>query len=104
MTPKESLKKYLTRFQTERAKVHNCSDDVATAAFISGLRVNHDFFASLVKHNVMKMCEILCRTPGYIHLEEARSNSEHTKTPEKAKPDSTTPTKSQSQNKGGSNF
>ena len=75
MAPEEGLKTYLTRFQSERAKVHHCSDDVAAAAFISGLRVNHEFYAFLVKHNITEMCEILRRAPGYIHLEEARNNS-----------------------------
>ena len=73
---------------------------MAAAAFISGLRVNHDFYASLVKHNVTEMCEILRRAPGYIHLEEAQnSNPEQAKAPEKGKTESTTPGKGQ--NKGG---
>ena len=55
MAPEETLKKYLTRFQSERAKVHNYSHDVATTAFISRLQVKHDFYASLVKHNMTEM-------------------------------------------------
>ena len=99
----ESLKKYLTHFQMERAKVHHCSDDVAAATVISGLQVNHDFYASLVKHNVTEMTEILHRAPGYIQLEEVRSNTAKGKTPEKAKSKSDTSTRNQGQNKGGNN-
>ena len=82
MTLEEGLKSYLTCFQAERAKVHQCNDDVGAAAFISGLRVSNDFYASLVKHNVTEMCEILCCAPGYIHLEEVQSSTEQCKTPE----------------------
>jgi hypothetical protein len=100
MAPGESLKIYLTRFQSERAKVHHCSDDVAAAAFISGLQVKHAFFASLVKHDVTEMCEILRRAPGYIHLEEARSSADQGKAPEK-KSDSNTSVKNSG---NGNNF
>lgn len=65
--------------------MHNCSDDVATTAFINGLRVNHDFYASQVKHNVTKMKEILHRAPGYIQLEEAHRSTDSTKTTDKPK-------------------
>ena len=90
----ESLKKYLTRFQTERAKVHSCSDDVAAAAFISGLRQDHSLYASLLKHNVTDMNEVLRRVPGYIRLEEAQRGSSNNS----SKPSGKTPTDSSKQN------
>ena len=63
MVPGESLKTYLTRFQSERAKVHHCSDDVAAATFISGLQVKHAFFASLVKHDITECAKYFARHP-----------------------------------------
>lgn len=36
MKAEEPVKKYLTRFQTERSKVPACNDDVTAAAFVNG--------------------------------------------------------------------
>ena len=92
----ESLKKYLTRFLTERAKVHSCSDDVAAAAFISGLREDHGLYASLLKHNVTDMNEVLRRAPGYIQLEESRRGTSSNN----SKPYAKAPNDSSKQNQG----
>ena len=62
----ESLKKYLTRFQNEMATIHNCSDEVATAAFISGLPYTHKFYEVLVEHGVTQMSEVVQRAQALI--------------------------------------
>jgi len=59
MKPGESLKNYVNYFQSQSALVYNCNDDVATAAFISGLQVTHSFYNHLVKNDVTKMRDIL---------------------------------------------
>ena len=48
----ESLKKYLTRFQNEMATIHNCSDEVIAATFISRLPFTHKFYEVLVEHGI----------------------------------------------------
>jgi len=57
------------------ALIYNCNDDVATAAFIAGLEINHSFYKHLVKHNVTNMKYILSRAQKYIQLEEAIRNT-----------------------------
>ena len=59
------------------ALVYNCNDDVAAAAFISGLLVTHSY-KYLVKHEVTKMRDILTRAQEYIQIEDAtRSSANH---------------------------
>ena len=40
----DSLKAYIGNFQNQLAKVHNCSEDAPTLAFINGLRVTHPLY------------------------------------------------------------
>ena len=51
--------------------IYNCNEDVAAAAFISGLQVTNPFYKHLVKNDVIKMRDILVRTQKYIQKEEA---------------------------------
>ena len=51
--------------------MHNCSEDVAALAFISGLRVTHPLSKHLVKYNVTRWSEILYLSQPYIQIEEA---------------------------------
>ena len=39
--------------------VYNCNDDMAAAAFITGLQVSHSFYKHLVKYEVIRMSDIL---------------------------------------------
>ena len=55
----ESLKNYLSRFQNEMDTIHNCSDEVAAAAFIGGLPPTRKFFEVLVEHSVTQMLEVV---------------------------------------------
>ena len=59
------------------ALVYNCNDDMAVAAFISGLEVTH-FYKYLVKHDVTKMRDIFARVQPefYQSLPQARRESE----------------------------
>ena len=59
MEGSETLKKYLTRFQNEIETIHNCSDEVAATAFISGLPFTHKFYEVLVEHDVTQMSEVV---------------------------------------------
>ena len=52
------------------ALVYNCKDDVAVAAFISGLQVTHSFYKHLVKYEVTKMRDIFIRAQKYIQIED----------------------------------
>jgi len=40
----DSLKSYIVYSQSQLAKVSNCSEDVTTLAFISGLQVSHSLY------------------------------------------------------------
>ena len=42
--PGESLKNYVTYFQSHMVLMYNCNEDVAVATFISGLQVTHSFY------------------------------------------------------------
>jgi len=42
--------------------VYNCSDNVAAAAFIAGLQIDHSY-KHLVKYDVTNMKEILSQSP-----------------------------------------
>ena len=54
MKPSDSLKVYISYFQNQLVKVHNCNDDASALAFISGLRVTHLLYKHLVKYNVTR--------------------------------------------------
>jgi len=41
MKPEESLKYYVSYFQSQIVLVNNCNDDMVVAAFVSGLQVFH---------------------------------------------------------------
>jgi hypothetical protein len=71
----ESLKNYLSRFQNEVATIHNCSDEVAAAAFIGGLPPTHKFFEVLVEHGVTQMSEVVRRAQGLIQVEETKRSA-----------------------------
>ena len=71
MRPSDRLKAYIGYFQNKLAKVHNCSEDASTLAFINGLRVTHLLYKHLVKYNVTRWSEVQYRTQPYIRLEEA---------------------------------
>jgi len=61
----ESLKQYVSYFQSQVALVYN--DDVAVAAFISRLQVTHSY-KHLLKHDVTKMRDILTRSQKLFKL------------------------------------
>jgi hypothetical protein len=71
----ESLKNYLSRFQNEVATIHNCSDEVAAAAFIGGLSPTHKFFEVLVEHGVTQMYEVVRHAQGLIQVEETKRSA-----------------------------
>jgi len=50
MRHSDSLKAYADYFQSQLAKVDNCSEDVSALAFINGLRVTHPLYKYLVKY------------------------------------------------------
>ena len=58
MRPSDSLKAYIGYFKNQLAKVHNCSEDASTLAFISGLRITHPLYKHLVKY-VTRWSEVL---------------------------------------------
>ena len=57
----ESLKSYVNYFQGQITLVYNCNEDVAVAAFISGLQVTDPFYKHLLKNNITKMRDIIVR-------------------------------------------
>ena len=61
MKPWERLKNYVSYFQSQMALIYNYNEDVAAAAFISGLQVTHSFYKHLVKNDVTKIRYILIR-------------------------------------------
>ena len=71
----ESLKNYLSHFQNEMATIHNCSEEVAAAAFIGGLPPTHKFFEVIVEHGVTKMSEVVRRAQGLIQVEETKRSA-----------------------------
>ena len=88
MKSRETLKRYISYFQSQMALIYNCNDDVTAVAFIVGLETNHSFYKHLVKLDVTSLKDILSRTQKYIQLEEATRSS-------KAKQPSAPPKKSQ---------
>ena len=70
MKTRENLKQYVSYFQRQMALVYNCNDDVAAAAFISGLQVTYSFYKHLVKHEVIRMRDILTCPQKYIQIED----------------------------------
>jgi len=67
----ERLKSYINYFQCQMTLVYSCNEDVATAAFISGLQVIYSFYKYLVKNDVTKVRDILVRAQKYMQIEEA---------------------------------
>ena len=57
------------------ALVYNCNEDVAIAAFISGLQITHLFYKHLVKNDVTKMRDILVRAQKYMQIEEVTQSA-----------------------------
>jgi len=57
------------------ATIHNCSDEVAAAAFIGGLLPTHKFFEVLVEHGVTQMSEVVRRAQGLIQVEETKRSA-----------------------------
>ena len=51
MKPGESLKQYISYFQSQMALMYNCNYDVVVAVFINGLLVTYSFYKHLVKHD-----------------------------------------------------
>ena len=74
----ESLKQYVSYFQSLMALVYNYNNNVATAAFINELQVPYSFYKHLMKHKVTKMRDILTCTQKCIQIENAtRSSANH---------------------------
>ena len=61
MKPRENLKNYVNYLQSQMTLVYNYNEDVAVAAFISGLQFTHSFYKHLVKNDVTKMRDIFVR-------------------------------------------
>ena len=67
----ESLKNHVNYFQSQMALVYNYNEDVAAAAFISGLQVTYPLYKHLVKNDATRMRDILVRAQKYIQIKEA---------------------------------
>jgi len=50
MKQEETLKCYISYFQSQIALVYNCNDDVAATTFIDGLQIDYSFYKHLVNH------------------------------------------------------
>jgi len=59
MRQRDSLKSYISFFQSQLVKLPYCSDDVFALAFISGLQVSHPMYKHLLKQNVTQMGEVM---------------------------------------------
>ena len=75
MRPSDSLKAYIIYFQNQLVKVHNCSEDASSLAFISRLQISHLLYKHLVKYNFTHLSEVLYQAQPYIQLEEAMKDS-----------------------------
>jgi len=71
----DSLKSYISFFQSQLAKIPNCSEDVSALSFISRLQISHPLCKLLLKYNVTRMSEVLLRVQPYIQLDEAMKTS-----------------------------
>ncbi|KAM1980518.1 hypothetical protein ACFX15_037119 [Malus domestica] len=49
--PKESLRNYVRRFKTEKARIVGCNDSIARAAFQKGIPADHSLFRKLIMKN-----------------------------------------------------
>jgi len=61
MMQDDSLKSYIGYFQYQLTKVPNWGEDVSARIFISGLQISYPLYEHLLKHDVMRMSEILSR-------------------------------------------
>jgi len=78
MSQGDNPKLYINFFQNQFIKVSNCGKEVAALTFISMLQVTHPLYKYLLKHNVIKMSEVLTQAQPYIQLEEAmKASSSH---------------------------
>ena len=59
MKPSDSFKVYISYFENQLVKVHNCSENASALAFISGMRVTHPLYKHLVKYNSTRLSEVL---------------------------------------------
>ena len=59
MRQDDNLKSYIGYFQSQLAKVFNCSEDVSALTFISGLQIFHTLYKHLLKHDVTRISEVL---------------------------------------------
>jgi len=75
MRQSDSLKSYISFFQSQLTKVSNCDEDVPALAFICGLQISHSLYKHLLKHNVTRMSKVLSRAQPYIQLEETMKTS-----------------------------
>jgi len=57
MRASDSLRIYISYFQNQLAKVHNCSENASALAFISGLQITHPLYKHMVKYNVTRWNE-----------------------------------------------
>jgi len=71
MKPGESLKHYVSYFQSQMALMYNCNDNMVSATFINGLQVSYSFYKYLVKHEVTRMRNILSQAQKYMQIEDA---------------------------------
>jgi len=97
----ESLKYFVSYFQSRMALVYNCNDDVGVTAFISGLQVSHSY--KHLEHEVTRMRDILSRSQMYIQIEnttrgETNLSPKRDNEGEEQKPDSVPPKKNQNRN------
>ena len=77
MKLRESLKHFVSYFQSQMALLYNCNDNVIAVAFISGLQVSHSY-KHLVKYEVTRKRDILSRAQKYIQIEDAtRGETNH---------------------------
>jgi len=82
------------------ALIYNCNEDIAAIAFISELQAIHSFYKHLVKHEVIKIGDILFRVQKYIQIKDATRSATNRSTKkgdegQKLKPELAAPKKSQ---------
>jgi len=61
MQQRETLKRYISHFQSQMAPVYNCNEDVTVTASVNGLEINYSLYKHLMKYDVTNMKDILFR-------------------------------------------
>ncbi|XP_008352461.3 uncharacterized protein [Malus domestica] len=70
--PREIIYDYVKRFKMEKAKIVNCNEDIATAAFRNGLPTEHPLFEKLIMREELTLAALHALAEKHALWDEAK--------------------------------